>query len=76
MGHEQHIGLIHISTLTEDRLDRDVVADWIESSLGPVGSKVRVEVLRDFSKVRAPVGRRARFSPCGCVHASAPPLRS
>jgi predicted RNA-binding protein with RPS1 domain len=44
VGHEQHMGLVHIATLTTDRLPRMEVADWIEENVGPIGSKVRVVV--------------------------------
>ena len=46
MGHEQHMGLIHVSELTKERMPRDHIPRWIEENVGPVGSKVRVEVLR------------------------------
>ena len=45
LGHEGHLGLVHIRTLTPERLPRDEVADWIEEVVGPIGSKVRVSVL-------------------------------
>ncbi len=45
LGHEQHQGLIHISTLSDERLDRGEVSGFIEREVGPVGSKVRVQVL-------------------------------
>ena len=45
LGHEQHMGLLHVSSLSpEERLDRAEVAAWIEEVLGPIGSKVRVLV--------------------------------
>ncbi len=44
MGHEQHIGLVHIRGLASERLPKETVADWIEENVGPVGSKVQVEV--------------------------------
>jgi predicted RNA-binding protein with RPS1 domain len=44
MGHEQHMGLIHISSLAgDDRIDD--VAEYIEERVGPVGSKVRCSVV-------------------------------
>ena len=46
MGHEQHMGLVHIRTLSEERLPRETIEDWVEESVGPIGSKVQVEVLR------------------------------
>ena len=46
MGHEQHVGLCHIKGLARDRLPRDEIPDWIEENVGPVGSKVQVEVER------------------------------
>ena len=45
LGHEGHLGLVHVKTLTPERLPRDEVEDWIEEQVGPVGSKVRVEVI-------------------------------
>ena len=45
LGHEQHMGMVHISTLTTDRIPKMEIAGWIEENVGPVGSKVRVEVL-------------------------------
>ena len=45
IGHQQDMGLVHIRTLSRDRLDRDMIEDWIEQEVGPVGSKVEVEVL-------------------------------
>ena len=46
MGHEQHMGLVHIRTLASERLPREDVSGWIEETVGPVGSKVQVEVQR------------------------------
>ena len=45
IGHEQHIGLVHIRTLSRERVERAEIMDWIEREVGPVGSKVVVEVL-------------------------------
>merc|ERR1711924_362592 len=45
MGDEQHMGLVHVSSLCEERLDTEDVPDFIEETVGPVGSKVRVQVL-------------------------------
>ena len=53
MGHEQHIGLVHISDLVQERLPREDVEPWIEENVGPVGSKVQVEVLKlEFKKAK------------------------
>ena len=46
MGHEQHMGLIHISELAGDeRISSQEAEDFIEAKVGPVGSKVRCSVL-------------------------------
>jgi len=45
MGHEQHMGLVHIRTLSTERLPREDVRDWLVDNVGPIGSKVQVEVL-------------------------------
>ena len=44
LGHEQHMGLLHISDLSQERLERENVPEYVEESVGPVGSKVRVSV--------------------------------
>lgn len=44
MGHEGHMGLVHIRTLAQERLEREIIPEWIEETVGPVGSKVMVEV--------------------------------
>ena len=47
VGHEQTIGLMHIATLAGDeRVPKDTIPDWVEENVGPVGSKVRCEVLQ------------------------------
>ena len=43
-GQEQTLGLVHVSTLSDDRLDADEVPDFVEECTGPPGSKVRVLV--------------------------------
>mmetsp|Transcript_54209 Transcript_54209/g.118218 ORF Transcript_54209/g.118218 Transcript_54209/m.118218 type:complete len:167 (-) Transcript_54209:189-689(-) len=45
LGMEEHMGLIHISSLTKERLEREDVEAYIEDNVGPIGSKVSVEVL-------------------------------
>ena len=45
LGHEQHIGLVHVKTLSEERLPRESVVGFLEEVVGPVGSKVSCEVL-------------------------------
>lgn len=45
IGHEQHMGLVSIRTLSRERLPRAEIMEWIEREVGPVGSKVVVEVL-------------------------------
>lgn len=45
IGHEQHMGLVSIRTLSRERLPRAEIMEWIEQEVGPVGSKVVVEVL-------------------------------
>jgi predicted RNA-binding protein with RPS1 domain len=46
MGHEQHMGLIHISQLAGDnKIPRSEAEQFVESATGPVGSKVRCSVL-------------------------------
>ena len=44
MGHEQHYGLLHISSLSDERIED--VSTFIEDAVGPVGSRVRVKVKR------------------------------
>jgi len=43
-GVVRHRGLVHISTLVSDRMEQDLVKEYIESKVGPIGSKVRVRV--------------------------------
>merc|ERR1740117_2634380 len=45
LANENRMGLVHISTLAPDRIERDEVPEFIESQIGPVGSKVRVKVM-------------------------------
>lgn len=45
MGHEQHMGLLHVSSLASERMEKEAVRDFVEQTVGPVGSKVRVMVL-------------------------------
>ena len=45
IGHEQHMGLVSIRTLSRERVPRAEIMEWIEQEVGPVGSKVVVEVL-------------------------------
>ena len=45
LSNENRMGLVHISTLAPDRIERDEVPEFIESQIGPVGSKVRVKVM-------------------------------
>ena len=45
MGHEQHMGLVHVSSLASERMEKEDVRDFVEQTVGPVGSKVRVLVL-------------------------------
>ena len=44
MGHEQHMGLIHVSTLFTERVEPEEAAEAIEEAVGPVGALVRVLV--------------------------------
>ena len=44
MGHEQHMGLIHVSTLFTERVEPEEAAEAIEEAVGPVGAQVRVLV--------------------------------
>lgn len=39
-GVVRHRGLVHISTLVSDRMEQDLVKEYIESKVGPIGSKV------------------------------------
>lgn len=49
---ENHVGLVHISTLAEEKVENDL-ANYVESVVGPVGTLVRVQVLRlEFKGVR------------------------
>lgn len=43
-GHEQHSGLIHVSSLTDERLAPADVPALVESKVGTEGSSVRVKV--------------------------------
>ena len=43
-GAEQSLGLVHVSTLSDERIDADEVMDFVEECTGPPGSKVRVIV--------------------------------
>ena len=45
MGHEQHMGLVHVSSLAAERMEKEDVRDFVEETVGPVGSQVRVLVL-------------------------------
>ena len=45
LANENRMGLVHISTLAPDRLEKEEVPEFIESQIGPVGSKVRVKVM-------------------------------
>ena len=38
------MGLVHIGSLAMERMPREDVPTWIEENVGPVGSKVQVEV--------------------------------
>ena len=44
MGHQQHMGLVHIKQLVNERLERETIPDYIQEEVGPEGSKVLVEV--------------------------------
>ena len=44
LANENRMGLVHISTLAPERLEKEEVPEFIESQIGPVGSKVRVKV--------------------------------
>ena len=43
-GAEQSLGLVHVGTLSDERIDADEVMDFVEECTGPPGSKVRVIV--------------------------------
>ena len=45
LANENRMGLVHISTLAPERLEKEEVPEFIESQIGPVGSKVRVKVM-------------------------------
>ena len=45
LGHEQHIGLIHVKTVSSERLPREQVAEYLEDAIGPIGSKVSCEII-------------------------------
>mmetsp|Transcript_26127 Transcript_26127/g.43181 ORF Transcript_26127/g.43181 Transcript_26127/m.43181 type:complete len:173 (+) Transcript_26127:51-569(+) len=45
LGVQQHVGLIHVSQVASERIEKDQVPSFMEERVGPVGSKVRVEVL-------------------------------
>ena len=59
LGHEQHQGLLHISSLTPERIDPEDVPRYVEKSVGPVGSRVKVLVKSLQFK---PKGRGKRVS--------------
>lgn len=40
------MGLLHIRHLANERIPKDEVEDFVEDAVGPVGSKVTVEVLQ------------------------------
>jgi len=40
-GVDKHRGLLHVSSLSAERLEVDRVKSFIEDNVGPVGSKVR-----------------------------------
>ena len=44
LGVQRHRGLLHVSGLSEERLEPAAVPDYVEETVGPVGSKVRVLV--------------------------------
>mmetsp|Transcript_31224 Transcript_31224/g.99866 ORF Transcript_31224/g.99866 Transcript_31224/m.99866 type:complete len:162 (-) Transcript_31224:63-548(-) len=44
LGVQRHRGLLHVSGLSEERLEPAAVPDYVEEIVGPVGSKVRVRV--------------------------------
>ncbi|EOD17574.1 hypothetical protein EMIHUDRAFT_243966 [Emiliania huxleyi CCMP1516] len=44
LGVQRHRGLLHVSGLSEERLESAAVPDYVEETVGPVGSKVRVLV--------------------------------
>jgi len=44
LGTEQNMGLIHISSLTKERIEREQIPEFVEANVGPVGSKVKVEL--------------------------------
>eukprot|EP00322_Chrysochromulina_rotalis_P025220 CAMPEP_0115840724 /NCGR_PEP_ID=MMETSP0287-20121206/6919_1 /TAXON_ID=412157 /ORGANISM="Chrysochromulina rotalis, Strain UIO044" /LENGTH=174 /DNA_ID=CAMNT_0003294345 /DNA_START=82 /DNA_END=606 /DNA_ORIENTATION=- len=45
LGGEQHMGLLHIRDLSDGvRMQKDEVQTFVEETVGPVGSKVRVKV--------------------------------
>lgn len=47
------LGLVHVSDLSPERLPREEIEGWIEENVGPVGSKVQVEVQSlKFKKVK------------------------
>ena len=45
LANENRMGLVHVSTLAPDRLEKEEVPEFLESQVGPVGSKVRVRVM-------------------------------
>ena len=44
MGHEQHMGLIHVSSLLTERVEQHLATEAVEEAVGPVGAQVRVLV--------------------------------
>ena len=47
LGGGQHLGLVHVKELSNGlRLPREEVEGFVEETVGPVGSKVRVELIQ------------------------------
>ena len=59
MGHEQYSGLVHISTLLSEskkRVRPEDVKRHVEAEVGPVGTPVRVMVIRTTFKGKPQIG--------------------